>query len=50
MHTFLLIQQDRHYENNMKIRVWTVLWTIIRKAKNHCQDVGMKTTVSTTLG
>ena len=26
-------------ENNMKIRVWTVLWTIIRKARNHCQDV-----------
>ena len=23
----------------MKIRVWTVLWTIIRKASNHCQDV-----------
>ena len=19
--------------------LWTVLWTIIRKAKNHCQDV-----------
>ena len=27
-------------ENNMKIRVWTVLLTIIRKARNHCQDVG----------
>ena len=26
-------------ENNMKIRVWIVLWTIIRKARNHCQDV-----------
>ena len=26
-------------DNNMKIRVWTVLWTIIRKARNHCQDV-----------
>ena len=26
-------------EYNMKIRVWTVLWTIIRKARNHCQDV-----------
>ena len=26
-------------ENNMKIRVWTVLWTIIRNARNHCQDV-----------
>ena len=24
---------------NMKIRVWTVLWTIIRKARNHCRDV-----------
>ena len=23
----------------MKIRVWTVLWTIIRKARNHYQDV-----------
>ena len=23
----------------MKIRVWTVLWTIIRKPSNHCQDV-----------
>ena len=23
----------------MKIRVWTVLWTIIRKARNHCQYV-----------
>ena len=40
MHKILLVQQDRHYiENNMKIRVWTVLWTIIRKARNHCQDV-----------
>ena len=26
-------------ENNMKIRLWTVLWTIIRNARNHCQDV-----------
>ena len=26
-------------ENNMKIRVWTLLWTIIRNARNHCQDV-----------
>ena len=26
-------------ENNMKIRVWIVLWTIIRKARNHCQDI-----------
>ena len=24
---------------NMKIRVWSVLRTIIRKARNHCQDV-----------
>ena len=23
----------------MKIRVWTVLWIIIRKARNHFQDV-----------
>ena len=23
----------------MIIRVWNVLWTIIRKAINHCQDV-----------
>ena len=23
----------------MKISVWSVLWTIIRKARNHCQDV-----------
>ena len=23
----------------MKIRMWTVLWTTIRKARNHCQDV-----------
>ena len=36
MHKILLVQQDRHYENNMKIRVWTVLWTIIR---HYCQDV-----------
>ena len=26
-------------ENNMKIKMWTLLWTIIRKARNHCQDV-----------
>ena len=39
MHHILLVQQDRHYENNMKISVWTVLWTIIRKARNRCQDV-----------
>ena len=26
-------------KNNMKIKVWTVLWTAIRKARNHCQDV-----------
>ena len=23
----------------MKIRVWIVLWTIITKARNHCQDI-----------
>ena len=23
----------------MTIRMWTVLWTTIRKARNHCQDV-----------
>ena len=23
----------------MKIRMWAVLWTTIRKARNHCQDV-----------
>ena len=39
MHKFLLVQQDRHNENNMKIRTWTVLWTTIRNVKNHCQDV-----------
>ena len=39
MHKNLLVQQDRHNENNMKIRVWIVLWTIIRKARNHCQDI-----------
>ena len=26
-------------ENNMKIKMWTLLWAIIRKARNHCQDV-----------
>ena len=30
MHKIARVQQDRHY---------TVLWTIIRKARNHCQDV-----------
>ena len=39
MQIFLLVQQDRNNDNNMKIRVWTVLWTIIRKTRNHCQDV-----------
>ena len=39
MHNILLVRQDRHYENNIKkIRVWTVLWTTIRKARNR-QDV-----------
>ena len=26
-------------ENNMKIKMWTVLLTTTRKARNHCQDV-----------
>ena len=26
-------------ENNMKIKMWTVLLTTIRKARNHCQDI-----------
>ena len=26
-------------ENNMKIKMWTVLLTTIRKARKHCQDV-----------
>ena len=26
-------------ENNMKIRMWTVLLTTIRKARSNCQDV-----------
>ena len=30
MHKIVRVQQDRHY---------TVLWTIIRKARTHCQDV-----------
>ena len=34
MHKILLLQQDTN-EINMKIRVWT----ITRKARNHCQDV-----------
>ena len=25
-------------ENNVKIKLWTVLLTTIRKARNHCQD------------
>ena len=37
MHKFLLISTN---ENNMKIRMWTVLWTTIRKeVRNYCQDV-----------
>ena len=24
--------------NSMEIRMWTVLWITIRKARNHCQD------------
>ena len=41
MHTFLLVQQDRRCtnENNIKIRIRTVLLTAIRKARNHCQDI-----------
>ena len=35
MHKIVLVQQVGTNENNMKIRVWT----IIRKARNHCQDV-----------
>ena len=26
-------------DNNMKIKMWTVLLTTIRKARNHCQDI-----------
>ena len=26
-------------DNNMKTKMWTVLLTTIRKARNHCQDV-----------
>ena len=37
-------------DNNMKIKTWTVMLTTIRKARNHCLSVCMKTTVSTTLG
>ena len=39
MHKILIVQQDRN-ENSMKIRVLTVLWTIIKKARNHSHDVG----------
>ena len=39
MHNILLVQQDTVGTNENKIRVWTVLWTIIRKPSNHCQDV-----------
>ena len=39
MHKFLLSRIGTN-ENNMKIRMWTVvLLTTIRKARNHCQDV-----------
>ena len=37
--TTVTLSRMRAEGNNMKIRVWTVLWTIIRKARNHCQDV-----------
>ena len=36
MHKIAFVQQ-RIGTNEKK--VWTVLWTIIRKARNHCQDV-----------
>ena len=26
-------------ENTMKIKMWTVMLTTIRNARNHCQDV-----------
>ena len=37
MHKLLLVH-GRHKRNNMKIRMWNVLLTTIRKARNHCQD------------
>ena len=37
MFIYPVVQSGVHC--NMKIRIWTVLWTIIRKARNHCQDV-----------
>ena len=39
MHKIYLYSRIGTNENNMKIRVWIVLWTIIRKARNHCQDI-----------
>ena len=36
MHKLLLVHG--HLRNNMKIRMWNVLLTTIRKARNHCQD------------
>ena len=41
MHKILLVVRGGvgTNENNIKTRVWTVLWTIIRKARNHYQDV-----------
>ena len=40
MQTFYTYSRIGTNENNMKkIRVLTVLWTKIRKARNHCQDV-----------
>ena len=51
MHKILLVQQEiGTNENIMKMRVWTVFWTIIRKARNHCQDVDNCGDVGTTLG
>ena len=39
MHKFLLVQPNRTDENNMKIKMLTVLLTTIRKARNHHRDV-----------
>ena len=39
MHKFYSYSRIGTNENNVKIGVWTVLLTIIRKARNYCQDV-----------
>ena len=39
MHTFYSYSRIGTDENNMKIKMWTVLLTTIRKARNHCLDV-----------